>query len=191
MIEFPPIPTWDGLHPLIVHFPIAVLLVAPIFVVLGAVLPRTGRFFSIAALLLMMIGTASTFLAIETGEAAGEFADRTPEVIKVLEHHEDLAEQTRTVFVALSTIFLVILILPRILARELGRGTSLALNGAFLLFYMAGAILLANTAHNGGRLVHELGVRAFVAVPADQVAPTTAAAISDEVAARSAVDPAD
>ena len=35
MIEFPPIPSWDGLHPLIVHFPIALLLVAPLLVVLG------------------------------------------------------------------------------------------------------------------------------------------------------------
>jgi len=188
MIEFPPIPTWDGLHPLIVHFPIAVLLVAPIFVVLGAALPRAGRAFSIAALLLMMIGTASTFVAIETGEAAGEFADRTPEVMKVLAHHEELAEQTRTVFVALTTIFLVILVLPRILSRELGRGTSLALNGAFLLFYMAGAILLANTAHNGGRLVHELGVRAFVAAPADPGTSNTAAALTSEAAPRSIGD---
>ncbi len=33
--SFPPFPSWDGLHPLIVHFPIALLLVAPLFVVLG------------------------------------------------------------------------------------------------------------------------------------------------------------
>ena len=28
MIDLPPVPTWDGLHPLIIHFPIALLLVA-------------------------------------------------------------------------------------------------------------------------------------------------------------------
>ena len=30
----------------------------------------------------------------------------------------------------------------------------------FLLFYAAGTVVLVNTAHNGGRLVHEFGVHA-------------------------------
>jgi len=38
MLHFPPIPNWDALHPLIIHFPIALLLIAPIFVVVGAAL---------------------------------------------------------------------------------------------------------------------------------------------------------
>ncbi len=188
MIEFPPIPTWDGLHPLIVHFPIAMLLVAPIFVVLGALLPRAGRTFSIAALLLMFMGTTATFVAIETGEAAGELAERTPQVMEVLEHHEELAEQTRTVFVALTTIFLVILVLPRLLSKELGRGTALALNGVFLLFYLAGAVVLINTAHNGGRLVHELGVRAFVAAPTGQPGSIAKAGIAEAIPDRTNSD---
>lgn len=36
------------------------------------------------------------------------------------------------------------------------------LNLAFLLFYSSGAVLLMNTAHQGGRLVHEFGVRAVM-----------------------------
>ena len=44
MIEFPPIPSWDGLHPLIIHFPIVLLLVAPVLVLIGALLaPEKGR----------------------------------------------------------------------------------------------------------------------------------------------------
>ncbi len=48
----PSLPGWDGLHPLVVHFPIALLLVAPVFVVLGLVLPRAGRGFLVGALVL-------------------------------------------------------------------------------------------------------------------------------------------
>ena len=40
---------------------------------------------------------------------------------------------------------------------------------AFLVLYGTGALFLVNTAHQGGRLVHELGVRAPVA-PSSQTA---------------------
>ncbi len=44
MIDLPPLPTWDGIHPLVVHFPIALLLVAPLLVLLAAALaPARGR----------------------------------------------------------------------------------------------------------------------------------------------------
>ena len=40
---FPPVPSWDAMHPMVVHFPIALLLVAPLFVVMaaGACVART------------------------------------------------------------------------------------------------------------------------------------------------------
>lgn len=161
MVEFPPLPSWDGLHPLIVHFPIALLLVAPLFVVLGISL-RRGRPFLWAAFLLMAIGTAGTFLAVSTGEAAGKLAERTPQINAVLEHHEELAERTRVGFAVLTAIFAAILVGPRVLRRQPGRGVTVILPLVFLIGYGAGVVLLANTAHNGGRLVHELGVQALV-----------------------------
>ena len=61
MIALPPIPTWEGLHPLVVHFPIALLLVAPWLVLLGALLaPSRGRPWLFAALTLLALGTAGT-----------------------------------------------------------------------------------------------------------------------------------
>jgi uncharacterized membrane protein len=170
MVEFPPLPSWDGLHPLIVHFPIALLIVAPLFVVLGIVL-RRGRSFLWAALLLMVIGTAGTFVAISTGEAAGKLAERTPQINAVLEHHEELAERTRIGFAILTVIFAAILALPRLLRRQPGRPVAIVLPLVFLIGYGAGVVMLVNTAHNGGRLVHELGVQALVApspAPADR-----------------------
>jgi uncharacterized membrane protein len=162
MIELPPIPTWDGLHPLIIHFPIALLLVAPVFILLGMLLRRNGVHFSMAALILIILGTISVYVALETGEAAGELADRTPQIMQVLQHHEELAETTRLIFTALAIVFAAIVLGPRLLKRPLGRPPALALHGGFLLLYLVGTLVLVNTAHNGGRLVHELGVHALV-----------------------------
>ncbi len=182
MIEFPPIPAWNALHPLIVHFPIALLLVAPLFVVLGGLLdvrtPGRGRAFLVTALLLLALGTAATFVAVETGEAAGKLTDRTEALSAVLERHESLAETTRLVFSALTVMLAAILLVPRVFRRELPRAAATGLLGAFVVFYSAGAVVLANTAHNGGRLVHELGARAVVA-PVATAAALPAAGIDE------------
>src|SRR5438270_12490766 len=94
MFQFPQIPSWDALHPLVIHFPIALLLIAPIFVLLGALLqPAKGRPYLIAATVLLLLGTAGTFIAVETGEAAGEIAERRAGVQQIPETHEPLAER--------------------------------------------------------------------------------------------------
>ena len=109
----------------------------------------------------MMLGTASTFIAIETGEAAGKLATRTPDISRTLEHHEQLAEKTRLSFSILTVVFAALVLLPRFLKRET-RVFTTALPILFLVIYSGAALLLANTAHNGGRLVHEFGVQALV-----------------------------
>jgi uncharacterized membrane protein len=164
MFQFPPIPSWDGLHPLIIHFPIALLLIAPLFILVGAALrPEKGRPYHLAGLALMLLGTAAVFVAVGSGEAAGELAERIPGVHQVLDTHESLAERTRAVFSVLSLIFAALVFVPRLLKHAESRlvGTTLPL--AFLVLYAAGMLLLVNTAHNGGRLVHEFGVHARVA----------------------------
>ncbi len=168
MFQLPPAPAWEGLHPLIIHFPIVLLMIAPLFVLIGAVVPaRHSRNFFISALILMLLGTVSAFVAIETGEAAGKIASRTPEINRLLEHHEQLAEQTRLTFTILTLVFATLLALPLLLKRE-NRITNRVLPIAFLIFYAGGMLLLANTAHNGGRLVHEFGVQSLVAPTAGE-----------------------
>jgi uncharacterized membrane protein len=171
MFQLPPIPTWDGLHPLIIHFPIGLLLVAPILILIGSFMsPKKGRTMLLAALVLMVLGTVSVFIALSTGEAAAELADRTPEVNSMIQHHEQLAEKTRIVFTVLTLGFAAILFIPTLLKREVSRSSHMLLPLIFLCFYGAGAILLADTAHQGGRLVHEFGVRALVAPTANAAA---------------------
>ncbi len=164
MMQFPPIPSWDAMHPLIVHFPVVLLLIAPLFVVIGALVrPEKGRLFLICALILMVLGTASTYVAVGTGEAAGKVAERMPGAKAVLEQHENLAETTRLAFSVLTAIFLAILLIPRVWPKVNPRLLSRVLPLIFLGFYSAGILLLINTAHHGGRLVHEFGVHAVVA----------------------------
>jgi uncharacterized membrane protein len=164
MQAVPPIPSWSELHPLVIHFPIALLLVAPLFIIAGILMnPQNGRPFLMTALALMVLGTVGTVVAVLTGEAAAEVAHRASGVSTVLERHQELAEITRDIFGLLSVIFAAILFVPRFLKRETTTAAARILPLAFLLFYSAGTVVLVNTAHNGGRLVHEFGVHAVLA----------------------------
>ena len=159
---FPSLPPWHGIHPLVVHFPIALLIVAPLFIMAGLLgrRMRTGLF--LAAWLLMALGTTGSFVAVESGEAAGELAERTPQINALLERHQDLGETTRNVFTVLTILFGAILLLPkwiRPLARPVATTTTQVI---FVLIYLGCTSLVANTGHLGGRLVHEQGVRAMI-----------------------------
>jgi uncharacterized membrane protein len=165
----PPWPGWTGLHPLIIHFPIALLLVAPLFV-LGAILrPRESSRFTVPALVLLVLGTAGAFVAVETGEAAAELVTRTDAVARVLERHSELAETARNIFALLTLVYAAIVVLPvglRALARP---AYAVAANGVFLVLLVAGNILIANVAHQGGMLVHGPGVQGVVPAGAPMV----------------------
>lgn len=171
MIALPPLPSWQGLHPLIIHFPIVLLLIAPVLIAIGVLIPiQKGRILLYTALGVMAFGTLSTFIAAASGDAASELVNKTPQIKVVLEQHEELAEMTRGVFTFLTIIFAAIVLAPIIFSRFSGRISSTVLPSVFLMLYGVGMVLLVNTAHNGGRLVHEFGVRAVVS-PSAAVQP--------------------
>jgi len=171
MIQLPPVPDWNRLHPLVVHFPTAILLVAPLFVILGAVVaPPRDKPFLASALIIMVISTISLFVALQTGETASELVGRTAQVKEVLKLHDSLAETTCLLFSVLTVVFAHLLVLPKILRRELSRTLSASLLAAFLILYATGALFLVNTGHQGGRMVHELGVDAQISVSTESVA---------------------
>lgn len=151
------IPAWDALHPAVIHFPIALLLVAPLFLVIGALLrPDRGRLFALAALMLMVVGTGGAWLAVATGEANAEIVEHNSALKATLDQHEDLAGWTRNVFTVLTLIYAIIVILM-FMMHEPRKLVTMVLPLVFVVIYAGGAYLLATTAHQGGRLVHELG----------------------------------
>lgn len=162
---FPPVPGLDSLHPLVIHFPIALLLVSPLFLILAMAMPRRGPAFGVAALILMALGTLGVFVAVWTGERAGELADRTPQVNVMLEEHEELAETVRTTFVVLTLVYAALLVAAVYLPALRRPPVRLPVQAVFLLLFVAGGVLLANTAHRGGRLVHQFGVHALMSDP--------------------------
>jgi uncharacterized membrane protein len=159
----PPLPAWDGLHPLIIHFPIALLLVAPVLLAIGIVMRERGRPWLLAALLLTALGTIAAWVAVSTGEAAGALAERTPEINAAIERHESLAELVRNLFTVITLLFTAILFGPGLLHRHVvPRITTLAWF-VLLAVFGIGALAVVHTGHEGGRLVHEFGVRSLVA----------------------------
>lgn len=158
----PPWPGWDGLHPLIIHFPIALLLVAPLFVVLAVLLPKRGATFGISALVLLALGTVAAVVAVETGEAAAELATRTEAINAAIEGHAEKAEMVRNLFAGLTVLYALVLVAPRFVRALSTRMAMTVMHVVFLGLLLGGDLLLANTAHEGGMLVHKHGVHAML-----------------------------
>ena len=180
MFTPPPIPPWDALHPLIIHFPIALLLVAPVFILAAIIAPRTiSNGFALSALVLMTLGVIAAFVAVSTGEAAGALVDRSSRALnEAVERHEELAENARTIFSVLLGIFVLVVIGPMVLGKKAPRPRHVRIAYAvFLLAYAPATLVLANAAHRGGLLVHEFGVHALLPAPD---APLPPAAVGDD-----------
>ncbi len=161
-MTLPPWPGWDGLHPLVIHFPIALLMVAPLFVLLALALRRYSHEFSRAALVLLALGTIATYVAVSTGKAAGELAEHTDAINAVISQHEEMAEGTRNAFTILTVLYALFTLAPGPLRRFRRPALSLAINAIFLVALAGAALLVVSTAHQGGRLVHQLGVHAIM-----------------------------
>lgn len=91
------------LHPLIVHFPIALLsLYVGIEVLSLLIKPRSDKIF-VTKVLLLLVGTVSAMIALETGEMAEGVMWSWP----LVETHSLFAEASYIVFAVLSGIYLI------------------------------------------------------------------------------------
>ena len=135
----------ESVHPLVVHFPIALLLTAVALDLLAVALKRPG--WHRIALWNLALGTAGAGLAVWSGLRASEVAKHTFNIYQVMELHERLGIST-LVTGSLITVW-------RLLMRDRLAGWARVVAIAMMLG-MAGT--LAYGAHLGGRLVYEFGV---------------------------------
>ena len=163
----------NPLHPAVVHFPVVLAFLLPIFAVAAVVAIRRGarprRAWGIPLAVAVALAV-SAWLAVETGEAQDE---RVEHVVaeQPLSAHEEMAET----FLAMSA-GLAVIAAAGLLQGVVGRTARLT-TAAGALALVVGA---ARVGHSGGQLVYRYGAAAaYAASPAaGAVATDSAAAIA-------------
>ena len=162
-------PAWaPNLHPVVVHFPIA-LLCAAVAVDLAALLLQASRPLRDAATWLYIGGAAAAVVAYFTGYTAARGHSFPPEVATLVEAHNDWAFVATWLFAFFASLRLAMSYILRS-----GRGLQL---GAFAVA-LVGLGALVQTALHGTRLVFEqgLGVRAVEVAAAAETGDQAATA---------------
>lgn len=137
-------------HPFIVHVPIALLVLSPLFELIG----RASRiaWWRNAALALLVIGVLGAGAAVLTGTRAGDAAERHGVPEQAVDAHERMAFATLWLGLAAVVAYGV--------AARVGRARA-AVAALALLLQLAAAVTVGVTGHRGGMLVfqHGAGVR--------------------------------
>lgn len=171
------------LHPVVVHFPIALLLVGALTSVVWL---ATGRaFWRQATLGLVLLGAVGAVVAKQSGEQIEEGLEGRPGFNEALVHeHEERAEQT----VILGLLALGALGFAEVRARrrrldEAARttGDPLAMRAVATALTLGAAALVGVTGHLGGQMTW--------GVPSGQVAPGANAGERGEAGERSEAAP--
>lgn len=134
------------LHPLVVHFPIALLLTALAFDWVGLLWKKESL--TRAALYVQALGVAGTLAAFLTGNRDEETAERIPGIEAVLEQHEQLGQISLWVAIAVLGIRLFL-----VWRGPSGTGSKVLMASLSLIL----AALVSVTGYYGGKLTYEYG----------------------------------
>lgn len=98
-------PDIASLHPQVVHFVIALLIIG-VLARIASLLPLGARraFLNPMAFALIILGTAAAVVAVESGEEAHERVERVPGSRDAVEVHEEWGERTRNLFLIISAV---------------------------------------------------------------------------------------
>jgi len=138
------------LHPMIVHFPIALLIVGFLSELVGLILKK--EFFTTAAFYLLILGTLGVVAAYITGNLAGDGISETGQLETALETHEHAAQLTLWLMVGAAAVRIALVWFKKF-------------DGAFkyvaFLLFLVGVLSVARTGFYGGELVykHAAGVQ--------------------------------
>jgi uncharacterized membrane protein len=140
------IPYW---HPVVVHFPIALLIFGAGTAAMYAVVGRA--FWRGVTLLAFAAGTLGAWAAVWTGETIYEAVEGTPIVEALVETHEEFGEWALWLGVATTLVLVGITLWARRTKRD--AADPLLLRLVVLALALAAAALVARAGHLGGTMV--------------------------------------
>ena len=138
------------LHPMIIHFPIALLFVGFLADAVGLTFKK--EFFTKAGYYLLIIGTLGVVAAYLSGNLAGEGVTEAGALKEALEIHEDAATLTLWLMIGTALVRIAIVALNKYIG--IYRWFALAI-------FFIGVLSIARTGFYGGELVykHAAGVQ--------------------------------
>ena len=134
----------NHLHPMIVHFPIALLFVGFLADAIGLISKK--EFFTRAGFYLLILGTIGVVSAYMSGNFAGEGVSEAGALKQALETHEDAATLTLWLMVGAALVRIAMVVFKKYVGiyRWIG----------FAIFFL-GVISIARTGFYGGELVYK------------------------------------
>jgi uncharacterized membrane protein len=153
------VPDIATLHPQIVHFVIALLIIGVLARVVSLIpMGRRFAFTGAMAATLIFLGTAASIVAVKSGLEAHEKVESIPGARAAVNVHEKYGKDTRNIFLVVSVLEIGILAFA---ARTPGIARGLRVASA--LVGLGGLVLLFEAGDHGGDLVFEyaggVGVR--------------------------------
>lgn len=139
------------IHPLIVHFPIAITFILPVLIFVIAFLIKANKltpkgWFIIVGLQMLVVATG--YISLETGDTEGYRVEKVVSK-KVISEHEEAAE----IFVGSTVLTLALSIAAYFIRKEIGFAVKI---GTALLTVVS-CYLAYNTGTLGGALVYTHG----------------------------------
>jgi len=141
---------FNHLHPMLVHFPIALLIIGFLSDALGLVIKK--EFFAKVGFYLLILGTLGAIAAFLTGNLAGDGLTEAGPLKRALETHEEAAELTLWLMIAAAAVRIALVFMKRY---------SGLLKWAAFALLLIGVLSVARTGYYGGQLVynHAAGVQ--------------------------------
>ncbi|MCZ7603556.1 MAG: hypothetical protein QY331_04175 [Melioribacteraceae bacterium] len=137
------------LHPQIIHFPIAILILYSVLEIVGIL--SKNIFLQKTSFLLLAIGVVSAVGAVLTGNQAAEFAKLNSDlpIATLINDHETYATITLWYY------FVILILRTYLILKKKFEGI---LKFVFIPLVLIGSYLIYETGEHGGKLVYNYGI---------------------------------
>jgi len=159
----------NHLHPMIVHFPIALLFIGFLADAAGIIFKK--EFFTKAGFYLLILGTLGVVAAYLSGDLAGDGVTETGALGQALENHEHAAELSLWLMTGVAVIRISLVLLKKY--------TGVYKWIAFVLL-LAGVASITRTGYYGGELVYKHAAGVTIDLGFGNLEPSNSENISDE-----------